>query len=436
VAIGELSEGRVNYRSVNACILLLPMLEGRSVTTVEHLASAKGPLHPAQEALVDLHGSQCGFCTPGIVMSLYVTYVSEPKPDIQRINDVLAGNLCRCTGYGPILNAAQAMYELPEPPGGADRRALESGQLRAIANNDTVLLEGAGCRLYAPASLADLADLVEQHPDATILSGATDVGLWITKLHRQIGAFIYTGRVGELRTVVERSTLLRIGAGATISEIERTIGRYYCDFGELLRRFGSAQVRNVATIGGNIANGSPIGDFAPALIALGAALVLRKGRSRRSIPLETFFIAYGKQHRRPGEFVEAIEVPLIDDPQRFKCYKVSKRFDQDISTVCGCFNINVAGGSVRHVRICYGGMGGTPKRAFCVETALNGRPWTRASVMAALSAFDRDFTPITDMRGSAAYRSRTAKNLLIRYFHETQVPPQQTRLVGCGAAFS
>jgi xanthine dehydrogenase small subunit len=435
VTVGELGPDGLIHRPLNACILLLPMLEGRSVTTVEHLRGKDGALHPVQQAMADAHGSQCGFCTPGFVMSLYTAHLSEPRPAVSRIDDVLAGNLCRCTGYGPIVGAARAMYDAPRPPDEAEKRTAETAWLEAIAHSEAVLIEAAGSRFYAPATLDELVRLCEAHPDATILSGATDVGLWVTKQHRRIAAFIYTGRVRELEAVSPDGDKLRIGAGARWADLEATIARHYPDFAELLRRFGALQVRNAATIGGNIANGSPIGDGAPALIALGATLVLRKGAARRTLPLESFFLAFGKQDRQPGELVEAIEVPLLDPPERLKCYKVSKRFDQDISAVCGCFNIDIAGGTVRAARICFGGMAGTPKCAAHVEAALIGRPWTLVTVMDALPAFESDYAPITDMRGSAAYRMQAAKNLLIKYFHETQHPLRESRLVGRGAAF-
>jgi xanthine dehydrogenase small subunit len=436
VVLSELHGGTVRYRAVNACILLLPMLEGRGVVTVEHLRGADGALHPVQQALVDTHGSQCGFCTPGFVMSLYAAYLSESKSDASRVNDLLAGNLCRCTGYGPIVRAAQAMYDAPRLVSDTTKRARDLAQLEAIAHDRTVALEHAGRRFFSPASLDEFARLCADHPTATILSGATDIGLWITKLNRDIPTFIYTGRVRELQSVSQDGATLRIGAGATWSDLEPVLGAHYPDLGELLRRFASVQVRNAATIGGNIANGSPVGDAAPALIALGARLVLRKGIATRTIPLEAFFVAYGRQDRQPGEFVQAIEVTIPDDPNRLKCYKLSKRFDQDISAVCGCFNIDVGNGSVRAARICCGGVAATPKRAAHVEAALTGKPWSIATVIAALPAFDRDYTPLTDMRGSAAYRSQAAKNLLIKYFHETQGPLSRTRLVGHAAVLA
>jgi xanthine dehydrogenase small subunit len=434
VVIGELRSGNVRYRAVNACILLLPMLEGRSITTVEHVQGVDGELHPVQQALVDAHGSQCGFCTPGFVMSLFAAYLNEPRPEAARINDILAGNLCRCTGYGPMLRAAHTICAMP-PPDAAAKEYSGRTYLEGIAHRETIALTCEGRRFFLPATLEALARFATQNPDATILSGATDVGVWITKQHRDITTFISTSRVPELQTVAEHGAVLRIGAAVTWSDLEEVIGRHYPDFGELLRRFGSVQVRNVATIGGNIANGSPIGDGPPALIALGASVVLRKGPATRRLPLEAFFIAYDKQDRQPGEFVEFIEVPKLDRPERLKCYKISKRFDQDISAVCGCFNIEVAGGIVREARICYGGVAGTPKRAANLEAALTGRPWTLAAVSDALPALDHDYTPVTDMRGSAAYRSQVTKNLLVKYFHETLHPLRESRLVGREGAF-
>ncbi|MBO0741649.1 MAG: xanthine dehydrogenase small subunit, partial [Hyphomicrobiaceae bacterium] len=393
VVVGELNAGRVRYRAVNACILLVGMLEGRSVTTVEHLRGADGRLHPVQQALVAAHASQCGFCTPGFVMSLYALYLGDPgetRPRAARINDMLAGNLCRCTGYGPIVRAAQSVYDLPAPDGGV-AESCELRGLQAIAHRETVLLECGGRRFYSPASLEDFARLYAQNPGATIVSGATDVGVWITKARRDPASLIWTGRVSDLKAVTEDGALLRIGAAATWSDVELAIGQHFPDFGEVVRRFGSVQVRNTATIGGNIANGSPVGDGAPALIALDARLVLRKHMSQRTLPLEAFFIAYGKQDRQPAEFVEAIEVPLLARPERLKCYKLTKRFDQDVSAVCGAFNIEVVEERVREARICYGGMAATPKRASNVEAALKDQAWTLATVMRALPAFDHDY---------------------------------------------
>jgi xanthine dehydrogenase small subunit len=433
VVIGEADDtGRVHYKAVNACILLLPMLEGRGVTTVEHLAGPDGALHPVQQAMVDCHASQCGFCTPGFVMSLYAMYLGEAGADC--VDDALAGNLCRCTGYGPIVRAACEMRALPHLARNAQPMIGDRELLAGIAHAETVALEHGGRRFYSPASLNEFATLYEQHPNANIVAGATDLGLWVTKLHRDVGTLIWTGRVRELHRLHGEGGALHAGAGLTWSELIGPVSRHFPDFGELLRRFGSLQVRNAATIGGNIANGSPIGDSMPALIALGARLVLRKGSVRRSIMLEDYFIAYGKQDRQPGEFVESVEIPLLAEPEQLKCYKLSKRLDQDISAVCGCFNIHVEAGTVAEARIAFGGMAATPRRANAVEAALLGQPWTLPTVMAALPAFEADFSPISDMRASASYRILAVKNLLVKYFHETQ-GLAATRLAGPQAAF-
>jgi xanthine dehydrogenase small subunit len=433
VVVAEKRGDQIEHRAVNACILLMPMLEGRSVTTVEHLAGPGGALHPVQQAMVDCHGSQCGFCTPGFVMSLYAMYIGAA--DGIAVDDVLAGNLCRCTGYGPIVRAASEMRALPRPATDETRLDSERAGLAAIAHDETAVIEHDGRRFFMPASLDDFAALYERFPDAHIVSGATDLGLWVTKQHRDLRTLIGTARVRELRAIRAESGTLHIGAGLTWSELIGPLGQHFPDFAELLRRFGSLQVRNAATIGGNIANGSPIGDGPPALIALGARLVLRKGAARRTMELEDFFLAYGRQDRRPGEFVEAVELPLLADPGQLRCYKISKRFDQDISAVCGCFDIHIRADTVVETRIAFGGMAAIPKRASSVEAALIGRPWTLATVEAALAAFDEDFMPISDMRASAAYRQQAAKNLLLRYFHETR-GPARTRLVGPLAAFA
>src|SRR5262249_27071110 len=264
------------------------------------------------QALVDAHGSQCGFCTPGFVMSLYALYLSEARPGAGRINDVLAGNLCRCTGYGPIVRAAQSMYDLPAPGPGV-KESSDLAQLEAIAHRETVVLEWEGRRFYSPGSVADFAGLCAQNPLATIVSGATDVGLWITKAHRDLESFIWAGRVLDLKAVSADGGLLRIGAAATWSDVERVIVRHFPDFGEVVRRVGAVHVRNTATIGGNSAKPPPIGDGAPALSALDARVVLRKEARRRTLPLEAFFVGQGKQDRQPGEFIESIEVPLLAD---------------------------------------------------------------------------------------------------------------------------
>ncbi|WP_068877667.1 MULTISPECIES: xanthine dehydrogenase small subunit [unclassified Phenylobacterium] len=410
VVLGELSEGRVRFRAVNACILFAPMLDGRALFTVESLGR-EGALHPVQQALVDHHGSQCGFCTPGFVMSLYAIQQEGAPADPASLKDALAGNLCRCTGYGPILAAGQAMGEAPAPDIAA---ALE-----AIQPAEELALEHKGRRYFAPRSADELAAALLAHPDATILAGGTDVCLWVTKQQRILSTLISLNEAADLTGVEDLGDAVRIGAAVRYVDAQPALTALHPEFGDLLRRLGGLQVRNLGTVCGNIANGSPIGDMPPALIAAGATLVLRRGSTRREVPLEAFFLAYGKQDRQPGEFVEAVIVPKIAKGRIFKIAKLSKRFDQDISAVCLGLSVGVEAGKVTDARIAFGGMAATPKRAAACEAALTGKPWTLATIEAAVVALADDFTPLTDMRASAGYRLEAARNMIRRAYLES-----------------
>ncbi|SEM95029.1 xanthine dehydrogenase small subunit [Pseudorhodobacter antarcticus] len=412
-------------RALNACILFLPQLQGKSVRTVEGLVAPDGAPHPVQDAMVAHHGSQCGFCTPGFVVTMVAAH-AQGRTDH---DTVLAGNLCRCTGYAPIIRAAEAAKDAPVPQWIKD-------ETTQFAQNATFALAkipsgGEGfapiakpvggadsppAALYQPHTTNDLATWYAAHPDATLIAGATDVGLWVTKQLRDLAPVAFLGGIADLKTITAQGDQLRVGAGANINEVMAAVAGPLPSFAEMLRRYASDQIRNAATIGGNIANGSPIGDAPPALIALGATLHLRQGDTRRDLPLEDFFIEYRKQDRLPGEFVEAVS--FTTDAPNLRCYKLSKRFDQDISAVCGCFNVTVAGGVVTAARIAFGGMAGTPKRAKGAEAALMGQPFTLATAMAARAAMADDFAPLSDMRASAAYRTTTAGNMMIRYFHD------------------
>ncbi|KAA0575424.1 xanthine dehydrogenase small subunit [Azospirillum sp. B21] len=432
VVVGRLDGDTLRYEAVNACIRFLATLDGCRLLTVEHLKGPDGALHPVQQAMVDCHGSQCGFCTPGFVMSLLALYLNEERPDGQRIDDALAGNLCRCTGYEPIVRAAHAMYGIGERDADrfADREAWAE-KLTALRDEEILSVGAGGRRFLAPATVPQLAQLLLDNPGATIVAGATDVGLWVTKFQRVLATVIYTGRVRDLRRIVDRGDELVIGAGVTYSDAAEGIAALYPDFGELIRRIGAEQVRNMGTIGGNIANGSPIGDSPPALIACGATLRLRRGGETREMPLEDFFIEYGKQDRREGEFVEAVILPKPVAGMRFRAYKIAKRFDQDISAVCGAFRLTLDGeGRVADIRIAFGGMAGTPKRAGAAEALLLGRHWTEEVVTQAMDALAGDYAPLSDWRASAGYRSMVAANLLMKLYVETSDPAADTRLVG------
>ncbi|MDB5497238.1 MAG: hypothetical protein JWP28_1269 [Phenylobacterium sp.] len=416
VVLGELEDGRVRFRAVNACILFAPMLDGRALFTVESLKREKGAaLHPIQQAMVANHASQCGFCTPGFVMSLYAHQREGAATDSGTLKDALAGNLCRCTGYGPILAAGQAMGADPDARL-AEALAVELAGIRAT---ESLEVEHKGRRFLAPRTASELAAAVEAHPDGAILAGGTDVGLWVTKQHRTLPTVISLNEVAELRRVEDLGDAIRIGAAVRYADAEAVLVDLHPEFGEMLRRLGGLQVRNLGTVCGNIANGSPIGDMPPALIAAGATVVLRKGGATRTLPLEGYFLAYGKQDRAPGEFVEAVIVPKIAAGRVFKLFKLSKRFDQDISAVCAGVSIGVEAGRVTDARIAFGGMAATPKRAAACEAALTGRPWTEATVRGAAEALAQDFQPIDDMRASAAYRLQAAKNLILKAWLES-----------------
>jgi xanthine dehydrogenase small subunit len=421
-------------RALNACILFLPQVECVAVRTVEGLSAPDGKLHPAQQAMIDRHGAQCGFCTPGFVVSMAAAHAEG----VTDHDAALAGNLCRCTGYAPIHRAAEDTATAPVPDhilaeraifcpeissgvrGGADSPTAPTATRAAARPAAAVDPAPTGMTPDAaawvrPDSADELAAWYLAHPDATLIAGATDVGLWVTKQFRDLGPVAFLNGCADLRGIDVTDDTIRIGAMATLSDLLPVMAVHHPSFAAMIRRYGSVQVRNAATLGGNIANGSPIGDSPPALIALGATLHLRRGDARRTLPLEDFFLDYGKQDRAPGEFVQAVTIPR--QPDRLRCYKISKRFDQDISAVCGCFNITVTGGTVSSARIAFGGMAGIPKRAAAVEAALLGERWTAVTVAAALHEFAADFQPLSDMRASADYRRAVAGNLLWRAFH-------------------
>jgi len=422
VLVGRLRDGGLVYESVNACIRFLATLDGCHLVTVEHLRGHNGRLHPVQQAMVDFHGSQCGFCTPGFVMSLYALWMREPWPSDADIERALQGNLCRCTGYDAIAKAAKQIstYGVAADCELAAERGRTVDALLELRDGARVEIGEGKQRLILPGSVNDLAAILEEEPNARIVAGSTDVGLWVTKFMRDIAPAVFIGHLDRLKGISEKDGVLTIGAGVTYTEARDALAARIPALGPLIDRIGGEQVRNMGTIGGNIANGSPIGDTPPPLIALGATLTLRKGDERRTIPLEEFFIAYGKQDRKPGEFVEAVHVPLPKAGIHFGVHKVTKRRDEDITAALGAFFVETdKSGTVVSVRIAYGGMAATPKRAAQVEAALTGKPWSMASVEAALPLFEKDFTPLSDMRASADYRMTVAKNLLKRFFLET-----------------
>ena len=410
--------GGLRRRSENACIRLLPQLHGLSLETIEHLGSGHADgLHPVQRELIDRHGSQCGFCTPGIAMRLAAGAVNGELTDRDAVVDALSGNLCRCTGYGPIVEAGLAVgRERIEPAD--DDTTLD--RLREIEAAGPLAYEHEGRSFHQPRTMDAVAALARDDPGATLVAGGTDVGLWVAKLHRRLDAFIEVGRVAGADRIERDGGGIRVGPAVTHEALRAEIGPWHRDLDELMRRFAGHQTREVGTVCGNVANGSPIGDLNPTLIALGATVRLRLGEERRGVPIEDLFVEYGVQDRRPGEIVEGVDVPRLRDDHLLHVSKVSKRIESDISAVLGAFRLSIEDGRVTGARLAYGGMAGTAKRAAHAEAALVGGPFDRTAVTRASEALSRDFEPLTDMRASAAYRLEVAGNLLHRFLDETE----------------
>lgn len=421
VLVGRLDEGgALHYEAVNACIRFMASLDGCHIVTVEALSSADGALHPVQQAMVEHHGSQCGFCTPGFVMALYALWMENPAPNEAEIETALQGNLCRCTGYEPIVKAAMAMHDYGSPL--ADHLTIERSaitqRLLALRDGRRVVIGPEDNQAIIPHNVDDLADVLMAHPKATIVAGATDVGLWVTKFLKPISPAVFLGHLAELKTITLDDANLSFGAGVTYSELEAALAAAFPHLVDYWGRIAGWQVRNMGTIGGNIANGSPIGDTPPVMIALGAEIVLRHGAKRRTMLLEDFFIAYGKQDRVSGEFVESIHVPRASGHQINAAYKISKRRDEDISSLAVGIHVDVMEGVIQECRIAFGGMAATPKRSPHAEAALRGQPWSASAFEAAMQALADDFKPLTDWRATKDYRMRVAGNLLRRFYLE------------------
>ncbi len=417
VVLGELINQQIRYRAVNACIQFLPTLDGKALFTVESLQSDGGQLHPVQQSLVDNHGSQCGFCTPGFVMSMFALYQNDDQPSRATIDDALSGNLCRCTGYRPIVEACQRMHDYPKPDS-ANRALIE--KLSALQRDQSLTLTDFNKRYFAPTDLQDLAQRYLEQPDAQLLAGGTDMGLWVTKQLRELPSIIYLGNVIELQQISDDPTGIEIGAAVSLTDAIEKIALNYPELEEMFRRFASPPVRNAGTLVGNLANGSPIGDSMPALISINAQVNLRCGDSTRQIALEDLYLDYQKTALGPGEFVQSVRLPVRDPKLQLRCYKLSKRYDQDISAVCAAFSIKLDGDSVEEIVIAMGGMAATPRRAPLTEGFLLGKSWNEKNLREAMALIGKDFFPLSDMRASADYRTRAAANLLYRFYLQTR----------------
>lgn len=429
VVLGTLSRdgGHMEYRAVNSCVRFLPTIDGQALITVESLQADDGTLHPVQQALVDNHASQCGFCTPGFVMSLFALYLQGDAVSQEAVIDAIRGNLCRCTGYRPIIAAGCAMGSYPPPArwNRADAQAparLEA--LRSLRDSAPLVFEG----FRAPRDVDELAQALRAAPNSLLLAGGTDIGLWVTKQLRELPAIIYLGSVAELRCVHDRDEGLQIGAAVPLTDAWEAILALYPRLEELVRRFASPPVCNSGTLCGNIANGSPVGDSMPLLIALGAQLQLRRGTVTRCLALEDFYLGYQRKDLQPGEFITSVTVPRPRERQRVASYKLSKRFDQDIAAVCAAFVIELEADRVVAARIAFGGMAAIPARAHAAEAALMGKQWNVQTVEAAGAALAVDFQPLTDLRASSAYRLQSAASLLKRFYLEERSAPPALRI--------
>jgi xanthine dehydrogenase small subunit len=429
VILARHHSGQLVYHPVNACIHLLGQLDGAELITIEDLAQG-AMLHPVQEALVSHHASQCGFCTPGVVMSLFALYHQEGPVDRAKAQAALSGNLCRCTGYRPILDAAVSVCAGERLDRFTETEPVSLQVLAALDDEEDVFVGDAQRFFAAPRSEAMLSALIERFPEARLVAGATDVGLWITKELRILPQVIWLGRVRSLGQIVQGVDRLVLGASVPLAEAIPYLSRLDPDFESLMQRFGSEQIRHVGTIGGNLANASPVGDLAPALIAMGAVLELVKAGEARALPLQDFFKAYGQQDRQAGEYVRAVHIPRLSEGMHFRALKISKRFDDDISSVTGAFCVTLEHGLIAEARLAYGGMAGIAKRASHAEAFLKGQPiGSAATWKQAADRLTEDFSPLSDHRASAHYRMQAARGILIKALAEIAgLPAASTRI--------
>jgi xanthine dehydrogenase small subunit len=431
VMVGELNAAGtgVNYLPVNSCIQLLPALDGKSVKTVESLKKADGSLHPVQEAMVGCHGSQCGFCTPGIVMSLVNLVQTNTSPKRQEITDALSGNLCRCTGYTPIIDATVKACEKKTALKVDDSADVPLLQQIKRSATPTLSLDGdlivqpvvrtkKGNEFVSPATLAEVADYLVKHPTTTLLAGSTEVGLQVNKQFSRPDHIMYLGNVQELRQVADTPKAWRIGAAVSLTQVETLVANVYPDFAEVLRRFGSPPIRSTATLAGNIANGSPIGDTMPCLMALGASLVLRRGNKTHNVALDQFYTGQKQNVLQAGEFIEAIELPKPTVGAVFRAHKVSKRFEQDISATCAAISYTLKDGKLSGVKLAYNGLAPSPCRAPKLEAVLEGKTPASVSVAELDAAIAASFVARDGLRATWAYRSLVARNLVLDFIEE------------------
>ena len=416
VVLGELKNNKINYNAVNSCIMFLPTLQGKQLILVEDLVSKDGSLHPVQKAMVNYHGSQCGFCTPGFVMSLFSMFKNHNKFKDNVIKESIAGNLCRCTGYQPIIKAAKSLNNKNKIDHFAKNRRSTISLLKKIKDENIVIYE-KNKKYFAPRYVQELKRILKKNTNSHFLSGGTDLSLIVTKERKDIDSLIYMNSINELNYIKNNANYIEVGAATPLTMVESYIQKYYPDFTEILKRYGSVQIRNVATIAGNIATASPIGDTLPLLLSLDAKIVLKSLKKTKIISLDNFFIDYRTTKLKKGQFIDSIRIPIFRK-NIFKAYKISKRFDDDISSVCASFNLEIIDKKIKNIRIAYGGMASIPKRAKYCEKILLNSPITEQVIDKAKKSLEKDFKPISDMRASRKYRMKIAKNLLNKCFLE------------------
>ena len=418
VVLGYLKNNKIFYQSVNACIVFLPTIHGKQLILVEDLVGKDGSLHPVQKSMVNFHGSQCGFCTPGFVMSLFSMYKNFSSFNKKIIKSSIAGNLCRCTGYQPIINAAKSLNNKNKVDQFYQTKN-ETIKLLKIINkkNNSLTINRIDKKYFAPQTINELKILLKKYPKSKILSGGTDLSLIVTKERKTINSIIYINSIKELNYIKKNKKYIEIGATTPLIEFESEIIKHYPDFKDILERYGSVQIRNVATIAGNIATASPIGDTLPLLLALNAKIVISNSKNDKILYLKDFFINYRKTKLKNGQFIKLIKIPLLQN-NIFKAYKISKRIDDDISAVCASFNLNIKNNIIVSISIAYGGMAAIPKKALQCEKSLLNKDLSEKNINIAQKFLEKDFNPIDDMRASSQYRMKIAKNLLFKCFQE------------------
>lgn len=420
VVFGQVNQdGRIRYRSVDSCLVFLPMLHGKQLITVENVCSETGALHPVQQAMVDHDGSQCGFCTPGFIMSMLALYKSQSHPSRHEIDDALTGNLCRCTGYRPIIAAAAEACAQKGQDHFSSNEAHVAALLKSIPSG-SVHIQTEDQHYHRPATLAEAVSLKHRYPEALIISGATDVALRVTKRHELLPAILDISGTEELREVSDAADSIHLGAGMVLSDVMGAIENTFPALHSMLSVFGSQQIRNLATIGGNLGTASPIGDTLPVLIAYGASVILESINGRREVAVADFITGYRKTVRRPDEIITRLRIPKPHNGIAVRSYKVSKRKDLDISTVSAGFRLELTSRQhVQSVVLAFGGMAESVKRASRAETALIGRPWVRETIEEVMPLLANEFSPISDARAGAGMRRIAASNLLLKFWTDT-----------------